>query len=158
MRYFTALGLILALVLAFSGCAAPASTATPTPPPQPTATSAPQPTATSTPQAIVSGPTAGQLADLGKAVYDASCAGCHGSQGEGASAAALVGARARLDRYGDALGLLEYFGRTMPRGSPGSLSEEKNLQILAWILVQNNFVYSSTVLEESDLSETPLAK
>ena len=150
MRYCTALALILALVLAFSGCAAPASTATPTPPPQTTPTSAPQP--------IVSGPTAGQLADLGKAVYDASCARCHGSQGEGASAAALVGARARLDRYGDALGLLEYFSRTMPRGAPGSLSEEKNLQILAWILLQNNFVYSSTVLEESDLSETPLAK
>jgi len=56
------------------------------------------------------------------------------------------------------LGLLGYSSRTMPRGAPGSVSAEEKWQILAWILLENDFVRSSTVLEESDLSEIPLVK
>lgn len=145
--------LILAVLLASAACAAPASTPTPTP--RPPATQPPAPTE---PPPVPSGPTAAQVAELGIAVYAQSCARCHGDQGQGVSGPALVGSGTRIERHGDALGLLAYVSSRMPVGAPGSLSEEQYSQILAWILLGNAFVEPSAVWEEIELSDISLAK
>ncbi len=145
--------LILAVLLASAACGAPAPTPTPTPRPLPT-----QPPAATEPPPAPSGPTVVQVAESGAAVFAQSCARCHGDQGEGRSAPALVGAGTNIQRHGDALGLLEYFSSRMPVGAPGSLSEEQYSQILAWILLGNAFVDPSAVWEGLELSDVSLAK
>lgn len=146
--------LLVALVI---GCGGPAATPTPVPPTQ--APQATDPPPTQPPQATQppSSPTAGELAELGSDVYAASCAGCHGDSGQGVRAPAVVGSGFRAARYGNAQALLDKISSTMPAGSPGSLSAEEYLQILAWLLVGNGYVQATDPLAEAQLAQVPLA-
>jgi len=78
----------------------------------------------------------------GKSGYDGVCARCHGapltgSQGNGP---ALKGAAFLGHWDKDTLGSLYTKIRdTMPQGSPGTLTDEVKLQILAYVLQQNGF-------------------
>jgi polar amino acid transport system substrate-binding protein len=93
-----------------------------------------------TPAAKAATTTAGQLADQGRTVYANSCAGCHGAQGEGGRAPALIGQNVRFPRFDTAQDLLEYITQRMPANHPGTLTAEQYLQATAYILVENGFV------------------
>ena len=71
-------------------------------------------------------------------------------------APALVGANAKLGKFGTARGLLEYISTAMPVNKPGDLSADEYLQILSWMLVQNNTVSSSAALDREALDRIPL--
>ncbi|MDO8569119.1 MAG: c-type cytochrome [Dehalococcoidales bacterium] len=124
--------------------AAPPLTPTATPAPTPTVTPPPSPSPTPSPA------TFGQMAIVGQTAYSGSCAACHGSQGQGGSAQALIGSRARLAKYGNAQALLNYISRTMPPGT--TLPHQEYLNILSYLLMQNNDVSGGTPFDESQLS------
>jgi mono/diheme cytochrome c family protein len=98
---------------------------------------------------VSSGVFTADQAQRGKAGYDGVCARCHGvpltgSQGNGPT---LKGPAflAHWDR--DTLGSLYTKIRdTMPLGSPGTLTDEVKLQILAYILQQNGFAAGTSDL------------
>ena len=86
-----------------------------------------------------------QLADAGKRVFAASCAGCHGNNGQGATAPALIGSSAQLGKYGTALGLLNFIDTNMPLSGPATLSHGDYVDVLAYLLLQNNYVTQTTL-------------
>lgn len=110
------------------------------------------------PAGTASATTAGQLADAGQSVYSSSCASCHGAQGQGASAPAVVGSGARFTRYQSAQDLLTYLTRTMPQGHPGGLTAEQYLQVTTYLLVQNNFVQRSASINSAGLGSISLTR
>jgi mono/diheme cytochrome c family protein len=85
----------------------------------------------------------------GKPGYDGVCARCHGvpltgSQGNGPT---LKGPAFLAHWDKDTLGSLYVKIRdTMPQGTPGTLTDEVKLQILAYLLQQNGFPESKTEL------------
>jgi len=77
----------------------------------------------------------------GKAVYEQSCASCHGPRlDDGASAPPLRGA-AFLGKYAGkpAADLFTYVSTKMPAGNPGTLSGADYARIIAYVLQQSNF-------------------
>lgn len=73
----------------------------------------------------------------GEQVYASSCAMCHGDQGQGGNAPALIGSDVDLSQHGDGQGLLDYISDKMPASSPGSLPDEQYLDVTAYILERN---------------------
>lgn len=100
--------------------------------------------------------TAGQLADAGKVVFASRCAKCHGASGQGITGPVLVGTTNTLDKYGTAQGLLDFIDRAMPLDAPASLSSQEYLQVVSFLLVQNNFISASSTLDASQLSSVAL--
>ncbi len=98
------------------------------------------------------GATFGQVAVLGKPVYADSCASCHGINGEGVVAPALWGPQANLKKYNNASALLNFVSTSMPAGAPGSLSHGAYLDIVGYLLVENNDVSSNATYEENRLT------
>jgi mono/diheme cytochrome c family protein len=111
-----------------------------------------------TPAAKAATTTAGQLADQGRAVYATSCAGCHGAQGEGGTAPALIGQNVTFPRFSTAQDLLGYITQRMPANHPGSLSAEQYLQATAYILVENRFVQRDAPLSSALLGGIQLTR
>ena len=144
-----ALALMLILAVALSGCPAGAPTSKATTPTT-TATTATTATGTSL--------TAGQLSAAGQGVFASNCAGCHGANGQGVTAPAVIGATANLVKYSTAQGLFDYVKTTMPANAPGSLSPQQYLQVTAHILLQNNYVTGNTPLDTSNLGGVPLTR
>jgi mono/diheme cytochrome c family protein len=126
------------LVLAASACAR----STPAPAAAPTA----------------AGPTAGQLSDQGKQVFASHCAKCHGDQGQGVTAPANIGPNATLQKYKTAKGLYDYVSTLMPNDAPGSLSQQEYLQVVSYLLVQNNFVSPQAPINPNTLDSISLTK
>jgi polar amino acid transport system substrate-binding protein len=135
---------LLAVIVSMSGCAS-GSPGTPTTPTQPM-TTAPSPV----------GITFGSAAQLGKTVYTNACSICHGINGEGKTAPAVIGASASLSKYGTAKGLLDFVSTTMPAKAPGSLSHPDYLNILSYLLVQNNAADPAAAFNESGLASVQL--
>ncbi len=98
------------------------------------------------------GATFGQVAVLGKPAYADSCASCHGINGEGVVAPALWGPQSNLKKYNNASTLLTFVSTNMPAGAPGSLSHGAYLDILGYLLVQNDAVSSNTTFDANQLS------
>ncbi len=126
----------------------PTSTVTPTPTLTPTHTPTPTPTL----------PSAGELANKGRGVFSAFCAGCHGPIGEGGKAPPNVGPNAVLDKYNTAQGLLNYVREQMPQDNPGSLSAPEYLQVTIWLIVENRFIKDDTPIDRGKLDKIPLKK
>ena len=101
-------------------------------------------------------PKAAQVADLGATVYTSHCANCHGATGGGASAPALIGANAHLGKYNTGQGLLDFVDKTMPANSPGSLSHQDYLNVVAYLLVQDNYMSGDSDFVESQLGSVNL--
>lgn len=88
-------------------------------------------------------------ATAGAAVYQQSCASCHGGGLEGVSAPALKGAA-----FGDmataqgltADSLLEVTAASMPQSDPGSLKPDDYNAVVAYILQQNGYPAGATPL------------
>jgi mono/diheme cytochrome c family protein len=77
----------------------------------------------------------------GKAVYDARCTSCHGAGLEGADVApSLSGDRFTGAWQGQSVGgLVTRVRTTMPLDDPGSLGMKDSVDVVAYILKQNQF-------------------
>jgi mono/diheme cytochrome c family protein len=143
MRHFAPIivvGLLLLIVVA--ACGQPAATPTAVPP-----TTAAPPVATAAP----AGTTTGQLAQLGKSVYDMSCSACHAG-GPGPAVSAWMQA------FPNAQQIFDYASRNMPKGAGGSLQPEQYFQIVAWALVDQKIVSPDTVLDINKLATVATKK
>ena len=81
---------------------------------------------------------------VGRAVYLNHCARCHGEQGEGIEAPALMGeASNRLQGFPTAAILYRYVRFLMPLDNPDSLPEKDYWAVLAYLLVQNGVIEES---------------
>jgi cytochrome c len=112
--------------------------------------------------------------DQGAAIFATRCAGCHGAQGEGGSALALVrggpvdgsqtaygyrvgrappGQRQPtfVDFYPYATTLFDYTRRAMPWGAPGSLTDDETYSLVAWMLARNGLLSENAVLDGESL-------
>ena len=79
-------------------------------------------------------------ANRGAAAYEAACAGCHRADLSGNSGPALKDERfARVYAGKDLKTLYAKIAETMPRNTPGSLTEEAYLDIVAHLLKENGF-------------------
>jgi mono/diheme cytochrome c family protein len=92
-----------------------------------------------------------QVADLGQTAYANSCASCHGTNGEGVVAPALWGPQADLKASGNGKSLLDYTIANMPIGAANSLSHGEYLDIVGYILLQNNDVSANATFAENQL-------
>jgi mono/diheme cytochrome c family protein len=88
-------------------------------------------------------------AQSGKAGYDGVCKRCHGDalQGSQGNGPTLKGSPFLAHWDKDTLGSMWVKIRdTMPQGSPGTLTDEVKIQILAYVLQQNGFPAGKTAL------------
>jgi mono/diheme cytochrome c family protein len=106
--------------------------------------------------ATATGDTFGQLALEGQDLYDDSCGECHGLNGQGNDGPPLWAEGAQLGKYNNASTLLTLISATMPKGDPGSLSHQTNVDILAYILIKAGDVASDTPFSESQLASIPI--
>ena len=109
-------------VAALAGCAALAAMAQPS-------------------RSVWDGVFTGEQAKRGAALYSSECASCHGlTLNGGEMAPALTGGEFLSNWNGLTVGdLFDRIRQSMPADRPGSLSREKNLDILAHILSMNQF-------------------
>lgn len=145
MKWLLAISISVGLA-ALVACSGP-NTATPT------TTTAPITGTTNVPTTTAPGGVSfGQLADAGKAIFAAKCSACHGNNGQGVTAPAVIGANAQLAKYRTAQGLLSFIDTNMPFNAPGSLSQAQYLQVLSYLLVQNQDVAVTTLfINEGEL-------
>jgi len=87
-------------------------------------------------------------ATAGETAYRADCASCHGADLEGrGQTPPLVGNEFIAEWRDMSVGLLfEKIQSSMPADKPGSLSQERNAQILAFMLKRNGFPAGPTPL------------
>jgi mono/diheme cytochrome c family protein len=99
-------------------------------------------TAQQRPKNVREGAFSADQASRGKAGFDGVCARCHGAalMGSEGNGPALKGSAFLAHWDKDTLGSLYTKIRdTMPLGTPGTLTDEVKLQILAYVLQQNGF-------------------
>jgi cytochrome c len=96
-------------------------------------------------------PGSGTVAE-GARTWAQSCSGCHGPEGEGATAAPLIGRDpdSRRVTVGNhwpyATTLYDYINRAMPRDAPGTLTPDEVYRLVAWILAKNDIVGQDAVM------------
>lgn len=113
-------------------------------------------TSSNTGTSLTSTVTFGTMAALGKTVFENYAASSHGENGQGGSGPALIGSNAALGKYNNAQALLNFISSSMPLEAPGSLSHQDYLEILCYLLVQNNYVSPNSIFNESGLSSITL--
>ncbi len=88
-------------------------------------------------------------AKRGESAYAAACASCHGAKLEGRNQAPpLSGAEFLMNWDGTTVGeLFEKMQSSMPADKPGSLTAERNAEILAFMLSANKFPAGSAELK-----------
>ena len=104
-------------------------------------------------------PGSGSVA-AGAVVYRQRCASCHGANGMGGRADALVG----TEPWGEwpinptvgnywpfATTLYDYIVRAMPLDRPGSLTADETYAVIAWILARNDLIPEDAVIDASTL-------
>lgn len=119
-------------------------------------------------------PAGSGTAQAGGAVYARKCAACHGANGEGGAAEALVGVepktiapfgpayeRWRGDRpdvpftignyWPYATTIFDYVRRAMPVDAPGSLTADEAYAIVAWLLVKNEIIAENDPMNRETL-------
>ena len=105
--------------------------------------------------------------EQGATIYAASCASCHGANGEGKAPAypQLVGGPKGVDFATDykiprtignywpyATTLYDYIRRAMPLSAPGSLTPDQIYAVTAYLLQREGIVPANTVLDAKGLS------
>ncbi len=125
------------------------ASASPTPPPA---------SPTSVPSATFQ-----QLAAAGQPVFASSCAICHGTNGQGGVGPALWGPNATLGKIAgttlfpnNAQSMLNFISTNMPLSAPGSLTHQQYIDLLCYILVQDQQVSPSTMFVERQLGTITL--
>jgi mono/diheme cytochrome c family protein len=103
------------------------------------------------PKKILDGVFTADQAARGKTSYEGVCARCHGVPLTGGGAdegPTLKGSRFLSHWQSDTLaGLYTKIRDTMPQNSPGTISEEVKIEILAYLLQQNGFPAGTTELK-----------
>jgi len=107
-------------------------------------------------------------------IYARRCAACHGANGEGGSAEALVGAEPRTTApfgpdyehwRGDrpdvpftignywpyATTIFDYVRRAMPANAPGTLTANETYSLVAWLLSKNGIIADSALVDAETL-------
>ena len=101
-------------------------------------------------------PGSGTVAD-GARTWGRFCRECHGPEGEGGTAAALVGRdpSGRPMTVGNywpyATTLYDYINRAMPSTAPGTLTPDQVYGLVAWILAKNDIVAEDSVMRAETL-------
>jgi len=173
-RRLVSLGLVLILatsVLFLAACqAAPTATPTktPTPPaaastPAPSAPTAAAPAGAASPIAVATPTAVGLTFDAqvtrGQQVFTQRCAGCHGPNGEGITAPALIGSKQALATYGkNAGGILNFAKTFMPANAPASLPEADYLAVVAFILKENSMYNGPQPLTSANAASVPVSR
>lgn len=91
----------------------------------------------------------------GAAVFEQSCATCHGSSGNDGFATPLKGP-GTLVRFASTRELYDYTSATMPLAAEGSLTERQYLDVIAWMLAQRGQATGNVELSLVTLDDTPL--
>ncbi|MET3431130.1 cytochrome c [Herbaspirillum seropedicae] len=99
----------------------------------------------------------------GQRVYAQTCAACHGDQGQGGLADALVGGRGSLATakplktigsfWPYATTVFDFINRAMPYNAPKSLSADEVYAVTAYLLHLNGIVAADTVLDAASLPQ-----
>ncbi len=97
----------------------------------------------------------------GKEVYKLRCAECHGENGEGGDAAALVGGRGTLrspkplktvgSYWPHATTLWDYVNRAMPFDRPGMLTNAQVYAVVAYVLFLNEIIEEKAEMNAESL-------
>ena len=93
----------------------------------------------------------------GRAVYARACAVCHGAQLQGAAAVALNGttfARTWGDGHHALRDLYDEVAQQMPKNAPGSLHEDENRALVAFLLAHNGHAAGAAALKADALDVT----
>ncbi|MCJ2068938.1 cytochrome c [Methylobacterium sp. J-030] len=98
----------------------------------------------------------------GRAVFDAQCASCHGSRGEGGTGERLVGGQGTLASakplktvgsfWPYAPTLFDYIRRAMPMNAPQSLSDDDVYAVSGYVLYLNGLIPERAVLDAATLA------
>ena len=91
----------------------------------------------------------------GQQVYETQCSRCHGAGLVDGFAAKL--SAAALARYGTAQKLFDYLYGAMPKGSPGSLSEQEYFDVSAYMLSRQGLLGSEQILGPDTAGSIQLA-
>ncbi|XUX00768.1 MAG: c-type cytochrome [Dehalogenimonas sp.] len=148
MKKITPFFLVLALVFFGFGCGS-----------TPTTSSAPPGTTTTS-----SGNTYQALANQGQSVYANKCVSCHGANGQGTGVGPAVwGSNYQPGIYNGATlfapngqAMLNFISSSMPLNAPGSLSHSEAINVLCYLLIQDNQVTPSSTFDESQLGTLSL--
>jgi cytochrome c len=99
---------------------------------------------------------------LGKAIYEARCAACHGGDGEGGVADPLAGGAGSLSTakpvrtvgsyWPYAPTLFDYVRRAMPFNAPQSLSADQTYAVVGYVLFLNHIVPAQAVMDARSLA------
>jgi hypothetical protein len=103
-------------------------------------------------------PTGSGTARKGALVYAQQCAACHGPEGKGvppylALSATETSWRTVGDYWPYATTLFDYVRRTMPFGTPGSLSNDETYALTAFLLYMNDIVPIDDVIDATNLAQ-----
>ncbi|MDB5867767.1 MAG: cytochrome c-type [Polaromonas sp.] len=102
----------------------------------------------------------------GAVLYAEKCAACHGANGEGKPADALVGSAGTLPTPGPsktvgsfwpyATTLYDFINRAMPYTAPQSLKPSEVYALTAWLLHRNGIVPADAVLDAGNLAQVSM--
>ena len=106
-------------------------------------------------------PGSGTMAQ-GEAVYQRTCAACHGATGTEGPNNELVGnepwgewpgARNVGSYWPYATTLFDYIRRAMPQNAPGSLTADETYAVIAWILARSEIIPADAVMDATTLPQ-----
>jgi hypothetical protein len=110
-------------------------------------------TPTPTPTAVL--PTWGETANRGEGAFISLCGSCHGDDGSGGGEAPpIIGPNLRS--FLSAQRLFNFLSEFAPMDGPGSLSELKYQQILAYMLIESGLVQPEAAFDEDNLVNVKL--
>jgi S-disulfanyl-L-cysteine oxidoreductase SoxD len=102
----------------------------------------------------------------GKQLFDARCAVCHGTMGQGALKDKLVGGQGTLasdtpvktvgSYWPYATTLFDYIRRAMPYPAPGTLNDDETYALAAYILYLNGLAPSDGVLDKESIPKVKM--
>jgi len=108
-------------------------------------------------------PSGSGTAAQGKTIFESRCAACHGLNGEGNSAATVIGGgdmpsddtplRTVGSYWPYASTVFDFIRRAMPADAPKSLSDEEAYQVAAYVLYLNGLVGENEVLNAETLPQ-----
>jgi hypothetical protein len=70
----------------------------------------------------------------------------------------LTGSKANLGKYSTAQALFDFVSKNMPLGKGGSLSNQACIQVIAFLLVQNQIIQPLAKLDTNSLDTIKLSK
>ena len=102
----------------------------------------------------------------GAAIYAEKCSACHGENGKGGAAAALV-SDTKIDSIsasqktiknfiGDSTTIFDFIRRAMPFQAPRSLSDDEVYALTAYILAENKLIGASEVMNAESLPKVKM--